>query len=210
MAKVHMQALAITVALLVLLVALPSLAEPRAFDPQELSVDTLNAGMPLDSVIASIGAPGDRQTTEEAATGSLLTTCQYEGLTLTFTDDALTGADWTGVRYIGPRGLRTGDTQQTVLSAFQVDASTALPGVLYTSGWVDALSAQMPPCGVATDDGAGNLVFRFEAPMQPYSEDVQADPASYVYQTHASLTITVDSATQTVSRIQWQVGAFAE
>ena len=108
MAKVHMQALAITVALLVLLVALPSLAEPRAFDPQDLSVDTLNAGMPLDSVIASIGAPGDRQTTEEAATGFLLTTCQYKGLTLTFTDDALTGADWTGDRYIGLEGCEPG------------------------------------------------------------------------------------------------------
>ena len=202
--------LVFTVTLLVMITALPSLAETHAFEPQDLTVGALNAGMVMEEVLSSLGKPSDKQTSEEAATGSTLTVLQYDGLTLTCTDGSLTGADWTGNAYTGPRGLKTGDDEQTVISAFRVDGSPTLPGVLYTSGWVDALSAQLPPCGTAVSDESGNLTIRYYAPMEPYGADVQADPASFVYQTHASLFITLDAASQTVTRIQWRMGALAE
>ena len=154
-----------TVMLLLMLTALPSLAETRAFEPQDLTVGALNADMTMDEVLSALGEPSGRQTSEEAATGLALTVLQYDGLALTFTDGNLTGADWTGPTYTGPRGLKTGDTQQTVISAFHVDGTPTLPGVLYTSGWVDALSAQLPPCGTAESDESGNLTVRYYAPM---------------------------------------------
>ena len=195
---------------LIALAPLYALGEAQAFTPQDMTIDAAGAGTAPDEVALSLGDPVSRESSTEAATGVNKDTWQYEGLSLVFTDGTLSGADWTNPAHIGPKGLRIGDSLDTVKSAFRVDATQATPNVLYTSGWVEALQTQLPPCGTVSESGDGSLRVTYLAPMDPYGMDVQDNPASFVYQNHAALVFTLSADTQTVTRIGWSVGALAE
>lgn len=200
--------IALLLCTLLLLVAVPALAAD-AFSAADLNVNTVSAGATPDEVRAALGDPANAATSQQAATGQSQETWQYDGLTLVFTEGKLSDAQWSNPALIGPRGLRVGDGQETVLKAFRMDTAPVETGVLYSAGTVAATGAPLPPCGVlsATGDAAQVL---YLAPITPYGADVQADPASYVYQSHASLTLTLSGGDRTVSAIRWSLGALAE
>lgn len=200
--------IALLLCTLLLLAAVPALAAD-AFSAADLNVNTVSAGSTPDEVRAALGEPAGTSASEQAATGQSQETWQYDGLTIVFTEGKLSDAQWINPALIGPRGLRVGDGQETVLKAFRMDTAPAETGVLYSAGTVAATGAPLPPCGVlsATGDAAQVL---YLAPITPYGADVQADPSSYVYQSHASLTLTLSGGDRTVSAIRWSLGALAE
>lgn len=208
---IHLRRFTVLV-LLLLFVPAASLARGEAtpFSVQDVSVNAAAAGAAMDDVRSTLGNPVSEQTETVAATGDTADTWRYENLTLVFTNGNLSHADWTDATRIGPRGLKIGDSRDAVLQAFYRDPAQTDSGVLYTAGYVETFKSQLPPCGLIQQgaDGATEIVYR--APLEPYSADVLADPAQYVYCAHASLYFTIDSATDMVTRIQWDIGALAE
>ncbi|NLI20262.1 MAG: hypothetical protein GX418_01745 [Clostridiales bacterium] len=194
---------------LCLFLAASALGEAARFGPQDLNVNAAYAGASETDVRQAFGEPVSAETSTQAATGDTLTTWRYDGLTLRFTEGRLTGADWTSPAPNGPRGLKVGDSLDTVTGAFYRDAA-ASEDVLYTAGWVDALQAQLPPYGIVIRHADGSVTVQYLAPVEPYAADVAASPAEYVYQSHAILTFSVSSDTSTVVEINWSLGALAE
>lgn len=210
MLKANRRSLALALIAMLLLFALPALGEASQFAPQDLNVNATYSGATPEEVRTVVGEPSATDSATVAATGETLDTWQYGGLTLVFTDGKLTGADWTDASLTGPRGIRIGDSIDTVKDAFYMDAAQTSPDVLYTAGWVEVLSSQLPPYGIVTQAADGAVSLTYVSPIEPYSADVLADPASYVYQSHAVLTFVFAADTQALTRIQWSVGALAE
>lgn len=210
MLKANRRFLALALASMLLLFAAPALGEASQFAAQDLNVNATYAGATPDEVHAAVGEPSATDTTTVAATGETMDTWQYGGLSLVFIDGKLSCADWTDATLNGPRGIRIGDSIDTVKNAFYVDATQTSPDVLYTSGWVEALSSQLPPCGIVTHSADGAVSLTYIAPVEPYSAEVQADTTNYVYQSHATLTFIFATETQALTRIQWTVGTMAE
>jgi len=210
MLKVHRRFRTLALALMIVLFVTSALGEASQFSAQDLNVNATYAGATPDEVRAAIGEPSATDSTTVAATGETMDTWQYGGLSLAFIDGKLARADWTDATLNGPRGIRIGDSIDTVKNAFYVDATQTSPDVMYTSGWVEALRSQLPPCGFISraTDGTASLIYM--APVQPYSAEVLADTTSYVYQSHATLTFIFAADTQALTQITWTVGALAE
>ena len=200
---------ALALCALLLISAAPALAAD-AFSAADLIVNSVAAGAGPDEVRSALGDPSATETSEEAATGDTLETWTYEGLTLTFRGGALAAAEWTSPELIGPRGLRIGDSLDTVKNAFRVDPDQTDPAVLYSAGKVEATGVQLPPCGTVSEATGGETAVTYLAPVEPYPAAVLADPASYVFERHAALTLTLSADSQTVERIRWSLGALAE
>ncbi|MCE5343077.1 MAG: hypothetical protein LLF96_05745 [Eubacteriales bacterium] len=201
---------AIALAVLLTLTSASALAKDvTAFTSDDLNVNAAYAGVTPTDVHAVFGSPVSSETVDVPATGETQVLWHYNGLTLTFTSEALIAARWTDPALIGPRGLRVGDGEETVLSAFFQDQTQTDADVLYTAGWVKEQGMQLPPSGVISHDTDGTFTIRYLAPMEPYSEDVLADPMNFVYQSHASLTFVFD-VDGTVSDIIWSVSSLAE
>lgn len=201
--------IALALSALLLAMAVPAFAAD-AFSAADLNVNSIAANASPDEVRSALGEPATAKTSTEAATGNALEVWAYDGLTLTFTSGKLTGADWTNPALIGPRGLRIGDTQATVQSAFMMNGAQTDATVLYSAGLVEATGAQLPPCGTVSVQPDGSVTVLYLAPVTPYSADVLADPASYVYQSHAALTLSLSADTQSVVGIHWALGPLAE
>ena len=127
-------ALTLAAVVLLLVPACSAFAQATPFTPQDLNVNTVYAGATPDEVRVAIGEPSAKDKSTVAATGENLETWQFGGLTLVFADGKLTGAEWNDPNLTGPRGLKVGDSQDTVSSAFFVDAAQTSPDVLYTAG----------------------------------------------------------------------------
>lgn len=192
------------------LVAASVLAEASAFTSADLNVNALAVGATPSEAGAALGNPLTLALETVAATGAQQETWQYDRLTLTWTDGRLTGAAWVNPSLTGPRGLRVGDSRATVLEAFYRDAASADPAILYAAGDGTPLSSPLPPCGYlqAGADVSAGIVYR--APLSPYPQSVLDDPASYVFEIHATLTFQLDPVTDTVIAIHWEEGALAE
>lgn len=210
MRKPVIKPVTIALCLLLALSACPALAEPTPLALADLSVNAVYAGATPETVRAAFGNPASSDTSDEAATGNTKETWQYSGLTFTFTNGTLNAAEWTDVRLTGPRGLRIGDSKDTVITAFYRDTSQTDSDVLYTAGWVEAFEAQLPPCGTVRHPSDGVTEILYRCPVEPYPADVQSDPTLFVYQTHASLSFLLDSATDAVTTIRWDVEPLAE
>lgn len=193
-----------------LLFATPAFAKEAApFTAGDLNVNAAYAGMLSEDVRALFGAPASTETLDVPATGETQLVWTFDGLTLTFVTDELISAQWTNPALTGPRGLRVGDSAETVLDAFYRDPAQTDADVLYTAGWVAQQGMQLPPCGTVTHNEDGTLYVRYLSPMDPYSKDVLDDPINFVYQRHASLLFTID-ADGYVSNILWDVAPLAE
>ncbi len=202
--------LSITLAALLALSAAPALAKDAAvFSSDDLNVNAVYAGASPEDVHTALGSPESSETVEVPATGETQVLWYYNNLSLTFAGEALIAAQWTDPALIGPRGLRVGDGQETVLGAFYRDPAQTNADVLYTAGWVKEQGMQLPPSGVITHNEDGTFYIRYLSPMEPYGEDVLADPMNFVYQSHASLTFSFDLDGM-VSDIQWSVSILAE
>ncbi|MDD3411667.1 MAG: hypothetical protein PHY12_12755 [Eubacteriales bacterium] len=187
--------------LLCLLIPACALAQSR-FAASDLSLNGLTWGSGEAAAIEAMGQP--------LAVESLLRqerrvdVWTYAAGKLTFTDGALTQAEYTTADWQAPRGLRVGDDAQTVLDAFE---RVGTGEVLYSAGTLAATGAQLPPCGVyVVQDGTGSIVY--QAPVEPYDERMLAEPERYVQLPHATLVF--ELAQGQVTGIWWQVGALAE
>ena len=181
------------------------------FSLADLTLNNVTPGLTMDAVKAALGAPMSQGTeTTSPATGSKLQDWNYDGLLVSFTDGLVSCIDTTSDAYQGPRGLRVGDSEETVRNAFYYDVAEKHRTVLYSAGWIDSLSEPFPPCGTATKWDDGTLYYQYLAPVQPYSADVLAAPETYLFQKHACLTLILDKETKTVTDLSWFVDAMAE
>lgn len=210
MKKALQTSVALALVLLISAVLLSAFGEATPFTKQDLNVGALYAGATPDEVKASLGEPTSTKSETVAATGDAMDTFQYDWLTLAFTNGNLTHAEWTSPTLTGPRGLKVGDAKETVLSAFYRDPAQSNANVLYSAGYVEAFDSQLPPCGFVNRNSDGTTEIVYRDPMEAYPAEVQADTTQYVYASHASLYFTLDSATETVTAIRWDVGALAE
>jgi hypothetical protein len=202
--------LSITLAALLALSAASALAKDAAvFSSDDLNVNAVYAGASPEDVHTALGSPESSETVEVPATGETQVLWYYNNLSLTFAGEALVAAKWTDPELIGPRGLRVGDGQETVLSAFYRDPAQTNADVLYTSGWVEDQGMQLPPSGVIYHNEDHTFYVHYLAPMEPYNEDVLKDLAIFVYESHALLTFGFDLEGK-VSSIQWSVSTLAE
>ncbi len=181
------------------------------FSLADLTLNGLVPGATADDVKAALGAPlSQSEETTQAATGEKMQDWNYDGLILSFADGLLYYVDTTSAKYVGPRGLKVGDTEDMVKNAFFVDYAETHYTVLYCSGWIDSLSEPLPPCGTATTWDDGTLYYQYLSPVEPYTADVIAQPESYLFQKHACLTLILDAKTKTVTDLSWFVQAMAE
>jgi hypothetical protein len=221
--------LSILLAALIWVTAIPALASDTAspspdpaaspapvstaaqFSLADLTLNGLVPGATTDDVKAALGAPlSQTEETTQPATGAKTQDWTYDALTLSFSDGVLCFVDTTSAKYTGPRGLKVGDTEDTVKNAFFVDSAETHYTVLYCSGWIDSLSEPLPPCGTATTWDDGTLYYQYLAPVTPYTADVIAQPESYLFQKHACLTLLLDAKTKTITDLSWFVEALAE
>jgi hypothetical protein len=201
---------ALALAALLSLSAVNALAKETAvFSADDLNVNAVYAGASPADVHEAFGSPVSSEQVSVPATGDTQVVWRYDSLPLTFIDEALISAQWSDPTLTGPRGLKIGDGEETVVGAFYADASQADPDVLYTAGWVAELGMQLPPSGVISHEKDGTFTISYLSPMVPYDQDVLDDPMNFVYQSHASLTFSF-SLEGTLTDIRWDEGALAE
>ena len=180
------------------------------FSAADLNVAYVYAGATMEEAQAVFGVPENTVTVTSAATGETQTRWYYVGLTLTFSGEGkLIAADTLNPAYVGPRGLAVGQTVQEAAAKFYYDMENATETVLYSAGYVELLNAQLPPCAYILVNDNGTYTLNYAAPVQPFGDDVTADPSNYVYQNLALLTIRLDAA-GTVTSYTWTVGPWAE
>ena len=204
--------LSLALALMLALVSLltPALSEALPYAASDLVCNGLAPGATLAQVQAALGEPTSVEEAQtQPATGAQLQTIHYAGLTLVFTDGALSSAEWDSSAYEGPRGLKVGDAEAAIAAAFPYDPAQATDTVLYSAGWVDALSAPLPPCALRTPQENGSTMYTFIAPVTPYSAEMLATPEAYVYETHGWLGFLVNPD-QTIVTMAWGVSALSE
>lgn len=181
------------------------------FSLADLALNGVTPGASMDAVKTALGAPQNSGTeTTSPATGSKLQNWTYDGLVVSFTDGLVSCVDTTSAAYTGPRGLRVGDTEETLRNVFYYDVAEKHRTVLYSAGWIESLSEPLPPCGTATKWDDGTMYYQYLAPVEPYSADVLASPETYLFQKHACLTLFVSKDTKTVTELSWFVDALSE
>lgn len=196
-----------------LVLHLPAALAEEPLSYADMSVGGIAAGATPEQVESVLGAPDSREAPSiQPATGSTVQTLRYGGLTLLFCDGILNAAEYADATYVGPRGLSIGDTEDAVKAAFPYDGAMAEAhaGVLYAAGWVDALDMPLPPCGTCNTAENEYVVYRYLAPVTPYSAETLSNPESFLYERHACLTLTLSGDSRTVTGMSWQVGALAE
>jgi len=199
-----------TVLLLTLSLSAAVADDSARFSAEDLTLNTLQAGAQAADVRALLGEPESVEPFTYPADGDAREAWYYEGLTLSIAGDGtLVDVSWTDPALIGPRGLKVGDSAQTVLSAFYRDSASGNDDILYAEGYVPELNAYLPPCGIITRLSRDNYIIEYLAPVEPYGEDVVANPACYVYQSHASVMFFCDR-NDTVTSIGWAEGPLAE
>ncbi len=207
--KTARRILAFVLSTLLVFSAAAALAAER-FSQQDLMVNAVTASMNKDQVKTLCGDPASIEKVEQAATGDTQEIWHYPEFSLTFSHDgSIVGAYWVNAAVTGPRGLKVGDTAQKVVNAFYVDPATGTSTVQYSAGYVEALNAQLPPCGVTVNNNDGTFAIWYLDPIEPYGADVLANPAEYVFQKHASLLFTFDGSA-VVTAIGWTIGTLAE
>ena len=203
---------ALSLLCLLVLAALPAYAAlpDMPFAYADLTVSGLSAGATVDQTVSALGEPAARgEVTIEAATGDEQQTLTYDGLTLTFTWDLLSDAQYTSAAYTGPRDIAVGMDETALNEAFPYDASAVQNGVLYAAGWVDELELPLPPCAKALTLDDGTTMIQYLSPVTPYDEAVLSSPGSFLYEQHAAFSVTLD-ANRVITAMEWHVGAMAE
>lgn len=163
-----------------------------------------------EEALSVFGEPVSSETLMQEATGEELETWYYDGLDLIFDGEGmLIGANVSSPAYIGPRGMRVGQTADEIVSLFYIDTAIADDTVLYSARYVEALGAQMPPFGELFSLDNGGFTLHYAAPSAPFSDEVLNDPMDFIYEELASLTVMFD-ASQTATEFHWFLGPWAE
>jgi hypothetical protein len=213
--KTARRTLALVISTLLVLSAASAAAQTAGaaaarFSSSDMTVSSLLVQATEAEAKSLFGEPQSTETIEVPATGEVQNLWYYDGVTLTFSSEGkLVGAVITAPDIAGPRGVEVGDPIQEVVNAFYVDPESGTSAVLYSAGYVESLDAQLPPFGVTMRNEDGTFVLWYLDPVQPYGEDVLADPAQYLFQSHDSLLFLFGGAS-TVTSISWSVGALAE
>ncbi len=203
---------ALSLLCLLVLTALPAAAAmpDMPFAYADLTVNGLPAGATIDQTLVALGEPISRgEETTEAATGDVMQTLTYDGLTLTFTQDLLSDALFTSAAFTGPRGVAIGMDEAALNTAFPYDTASVKDGVLYAAGWVEALELPLPPCAKTLTLDDGTTMIQYLAPVTPYGEAVLESPEGFLYEPHAGFAVTLDSSLA-ITAMEWHVGALAE
>ncbi len=210
MAKLLRYSIALSLCVALALTA-PTAFAAEPFTYTDLAVNGVPAGASPAEAVAVLGEPlAKDDPVEIPATGDIAQQYHYDGLTLTFTDGLLSGAEMSTQAYTGPRNLAVGVQEETLLQTFPYDEAIGGDGVLYASGWVEALGQPLPPSGTMDVEDNGALCYTYLAPVTPYSAELLAEPEAYVYEQTAMLIALVDPDTRVISSLMWAVQALAE
>ena len=200
--------------LLLALIAAQAMASDTSdaaiFSPEDMSVGGLALYAIQDEAAALFGTPEKTESFTWDATGDTFETWTYGDLTLTFNagGEAIS-AQVYGKQYTGPRGVQVGQTAEDVAGLFYTDPDTSANGVFYSSGYVEELDAQLPPCGYVLRNEDGTFSYNYVAPMMPFGDDVLQDPTNYVYEDLALFQVNFD-ADGLVTDFSWSIGPWAE
>ena len=192
------------------------------FGPGDLVVNDVRFGESPEDVEKKLGRPESTGQDEMVpATGEEYYKTTYEGLELWFfraegDTFSLRQAVLSGPGYVGPRGLRVGDSKERVVAAFPSprDHGSSAPNVdlLYASG--ASGERALPPMGsIERDEDSGNEIVSYVCPTPSYEEQIAAMGAldidlDYVYLEHAAAWFEIVDGK--VSQIHLSQGALAE
>ena len=179
------------------------------FALQDMNVANVYVGATPEEARAVFGDPADSITETSGATDEKTEIYHYAGLTLTFSAGKLTGAEVSGDGVTGPRGVTVGMTLNDVAYRFYMDPDTNSANVLYTSGYVEMLDSQLPPCGYVQRYDDGTYSLNYVAPEAPFSAETLSDPMDYIYETLATFIVSF-GADGIVQSYTWTLGVWAE
>ena len=194
-----------------MIAAVPALTA-EIFTYADMNVNGVPAGTSVQEAIALLGEPLVQDAPREVpASGEVQQLLHYAGLTLTFTDDRLSDVDLVTDAYTTVRGLKLGDPESLLQSLFPYDAATAASeGILYSAGWVEALSLPLPPSGTVKAEETNRLAYAYLAPVTPYADAALESDENFVYEPTAMFVAQVDPASHVITRMQWSVHPLAE
>ncbi len=156
------------------------------------------------------GEPIDIEHYTSEATGEETEIWQYLGMSLTFNSEGkLFHAEVSSDAYIGPRGLRVGQTSADVIALFYIDPNLESDTVLYTSGYVEWMDVQFPPFGELRYNEDGTFALHYGAPTGAFREYVEENPINYIYENLALLIVNFDE-NAVVTDFRWDHGPWAE
>jgi len=180
------------------------------FSPHDMAVSYVYAGETREIAAAVFGEPASNEFVMSEATGDTSEFWYFDDLTLTFSEDGrLIGAKTGDAAYTGPRGVAVGQTLEDVVGRFYVDSALASDTVLYTSGYVELMDTQFPPCGYVRHNDDGTYFLIYVAPDSPFSADVLSDPMDFVYEPLATFIVNF-SSDGTVTDYKWYLRPWAE
>ncbi len=180
------------------------------FSPDDLAVSYVYAGATKDEAKETFGEPADMEFVEIGATGETQEIWYFDGLTLTFSEEnTLVGAEAGSGAYPGPRGIAAGQTLEDVTGRFFRDPGLISTDVLYTSGYVEDLEAQFPPCGYIQREEDGTVSVFYVAPVSSFGDDVLSDPMDFIYEPLATLAVHF-GPDGTVADYAWYLRPWAE
>lgn len=183
---------------------------PTIFAPDDMSVNELKLYTTKDEALRMFGAADSVESFTWGATGEKLEMWHYEDLTLTFNSEGeVISALVYGKQYTGPRGVTVGQTPQEVAEKFYRDPNPKSSSELYVTSIIESLEMYLPPYGVVVRHEDGTFSIDYAAPLAPFSEEVLADPASFVFEELARFTVNF-GADMTVTDFSWQAGPWAE
>ena len=162
------------------------LPQGDVFKVSDLVAGDLKLDTPKADIIAALGEPDDTKSQTEAASGTIVETLVYGNNELTLRDGVLRGALIKDDAFIGPKGLKVGDSMNQVLSSFK----NSDDDVLYFAKELDGGSL-LPPYGLVTYSDDGSCEIEYVSPETEYDASVQADPLSYVFVSHGVLTFKI-------------------
>jgi hypothetical protein len=180
------------------------------FSLRDMAVGYVYAGETPNEVAAVFGEPENSDYVVSEATGEMSEHWYYDGLILTFSGEAkLIGAETGSGAYIGPRGVAVGQTLEDVIGRFYRDLNISDTDVLYTSGYVELMEAQFPPCGYIQRYDDGTFSVLYAAPETPFGDEVLTDPMDFVYEPLATFMVNFNSS-GTVTDYSWDLRPWTE